>query len=74
MFKLINNSIFGKSCENKRNRTMIELVTKENRALKVVQQPRFDDFQVISDDLVALRKHPVTVRLDKPIYLSLIHI
>ena len=28
-------------------------------------------FQVISDDLVALRKHPATVRLDKPIYVGM---
>ena len=57
MYKLINNSIFGKSCENKRNRTTIELVTKESRAVKVVQQPRFESFQIISDNLVALKKN-----------------
>ena len=41
-FKLMNNSVFGKTMENIRNRVDIKLVTDEAKASKLISKPSFD--------------------------------
>ena len=40
-FKLMNNSIFGKTMENVRNHIDIKLVTTEERRNKLVSEPNY---------------------------------
>ena len=40
-FKLMNNSVFGKTMENVRNHRDIKLVTTEERRIKLVSEPNY---------------------------------
>ena len=40
-FKLMNNSVFGKTMENKRNHRDIKLVTTNGRRKKLVSEPNY---------------------------------
>ena len=41
-FKLMNNSVFGKTMENIRNRVNIKLITSEEKTLKLIAKPSFN--------------------------------
>ena len=54
-YRLMNNSVIGKTEENLRNRVNIEVITKCNVALKHVCKPSFRRSQVICEDLVIVQ-------------------
>ena len=53
-FKLMNNSVFGKTMENIRNRKDIHLVTSEKKALKLIAKPNFKHRTIFTENLVAV--------------------
>ena len=53
-FKLMNNSVFGKTMENIRNHKGVKLVTSEQKYLKYVMKPNFKDGQTFSKELFAV--------------------
>ena len=53
-FILMNNSVFGKTMENLRNRVDIKLVTREEKALKLFSKPDFISRTIFTDNLVAV--------------------
>ena len=67
-FKLMNNSVFGKTMENIRNRIDVRLVTKEEELEKLVKKPNFDRVNIFTINLVAVHMHKTTINLMKPIY------
>ena len=69
-YKLMNNSVFGKTQENLRNRVNVEVITKRNVALKRVCKPSFKRSQVIHDDLVIIQSAVSNLELNKPIYVG----
>ena len=65
-FKLMNNSVFGKTMENVRNRKDVKLlVTVERRRL--VSEPNFDSCKQFSESLMATEMRKTEVLMDKPI-------
>ena len=48
-FKLMNNSVFGKTMENVRNHREIKLVTSENRKKRLVSEPNYHSSKKFSD-------------------------
>ena len=70
-FKLMNNSVFGKTMENLRKRQDIKLVTDEEKLLKWVSRPSFVSFKTFNEDLVAVHKIKPTLTLNRPAYVGM---
>ena len=71
LFKLKNNSIFGKSMENVLNRSNIKLINNNpEKLLKLIKQPNFQNAYEISNRLCLVEPKPIKTKFDKPIYLG----
>lgn len=68
MFKLANNACYGKSFENVRSRSNIQLVSSSKKAKKLVAKPTFKRFQIINKDLTMIEMAKTRVVLNKPMY------
>ena len=55
LFKLMNNSVFGKTMENIRKHKEIKLVTTDKKRSKLVSEPNYHTINLISEDLQLLR-------------------
>jgi len=70
-FKLMNNSVFGKTMENLRERTNIELVTNETRLLKLTAKPNNVSSKIFNQNLVGVHTKKERLLLDKPSYVGM---
>ena len=70
-FKLMNNSVFGKTMENIRNRRDIKLVNNVESAKKYVAKPNFKHLNIFSESLVAIHMKKTSLTFDKPVYLGM---
>ena len=66
----MNNSVFGKTRENLRNRVNVEVVTNRDVALKRVCKPSFKRSQRIMEDLVIMETSISNLKLHKPVYIG----
>ena len=71
LFKLMNNSVFGKTMENIRKLRDIKLVTTDNKRSKLVSEPNYHTINLISEDLSIIEMKKTKVKMNKPIYLGL---
>ena len=67
-FKLMNNSMFGKTMENLRNRRKIDLVTGERKLKKLAAQPTFKSYKIFHQHLLAVECAVSELTLKEPIY------
>ena len=70
-FKLMNNSVFGKTMENIRKRKDIQLVTSEKKALKLIAKPNFKHRTIFTENLVAVHMGKTKIVFNKPIYVGM---
>ena len=70
-FKLMNNSVFGKTMENLRKRQDIKLVTDEEDLLRWASKPSFINSKIFNEDLVAIHKTKTTLTLNRPAYVGM---
>ena len=68
-FKLMNNSVFGKTMENVRNHRDIKLVTSNKRRKRLVSEPKYHSCKNFSDHLMAIEMKKTRVKMTKPLYL-----
>ena len=71
LFKLMNNSVFGKTMENIRKRRDIKLVTTDKKRSKLVSEPNYRTINLISEDLSIIEMKKNKLKMNKPIYLGL---
>ena len=69
-FKLINNSMFGKTMENMRNHKVMKLVTNEQKYENYVMKPNFKDGYQFSKELFAVEMGKTKITMNKPAYLG----
>ena len=70
-FKLMNNSVFGKTMENVRNHRDIKLVTADEKRNKLVSEPNYHTTKCFSENLLAIEMKKTKVKMNKPIYLGM---
>ena len=71
LFKLMNNSVFGKTMENIRKHRDINLVTTDKKRSKLVSEPNYHTINLISENLSIIEMKKTKVKMNKPIYLGL---
>ena len=71
LFKLMNNSAFGKTMENIRKHRDIKLVRADKKRRKLVSEPNYHTINLISEDLSIIEMKKTKVKMNKPIYLGL---
>lgn len=70
-FKLMNNSVFGKTMENIRNRVDIRLVNNETKAKKLAAKPNYKHCNIFDENLVAIHMKKTKLVFNKPVYLGM---
>ena len=69
-FKLMNNSIFGKTMENVRKHRDIKLVTTDNRRNQLISEPNYYTTKCFSENLLAIEMKKIKLKMNKPVYLG----
>ena len=69
-FKLMNNSVFGKTMENIRNHKDMKLVTSNKKYQKYAMKPNFKDSHPFSKHLLAVEMGKREIMMSKPVYLG----
>ena len=69
-FKLMNNSVFGKTMENLRKRISVKLVNNAKDYVRYVSKPSFVSQKIFSKNFVAVREIRPVLTLNKPIYVG----
>ena len=72
LFKLMNNSVSGKTIENIRKHRDIKLVTTDKKRSKLVSERNYHTINLISEDLSIIEMKKTKVTMNKPIYLGLL--
>jgi hypothetical protein len=70
-FKLMNNSIYGKTMENLRNRVDVKLVSSEDDLLKLVSSPCFQSHRIMNENLIVVKRLKEVLTLNKPCYVGM---
>ena len=70
-FKLMNNSVFGKTMENVRKHRDIKLVTTDEKRNKLVSEPNYHTTKRFSESLLAIEMKKTKVKMNKPVYLGM---
>ena len=69
-FKLMNNSVFGKTMENIRKHRNIKLVTTEEKYLRTVMKPNFKSGVLFGENLMGCEMGKIKVVMNKLVYLG----
>ena len=70
-FKLMNNSVFGKTMENIRNRVNIKLVDAGEQFKKLAAKPNYDSRKIFNENLVSVHMKKTSLTMNKPVYLGM---
>ncbi|GFX54401.1 uncharacterized protein TNCV_3825001 [Trichonephila clavipes] len=71
-YKLMNNSIFGKTMENVRRRVDIRLCSTEEQARKLIAKSNFNRRTIFSENLMAVHLKKTQIKFFKPIQVGMV--
>ena len=69
-YKLLNNSLFGKTMESLRKRINVKLVTEQIQAERCIANPAFESFRIINEDVTMVKSRMTKIRWNKPTYIG----
>ena len=69
-FKLMNNSVLGKTMESIRKHRNIKLVTTEKKYLHMVMHPNFKSGVLFGENLMCCEMGKIKIVMNKPVYLG----
>ena len=69
-FKLMNNSVFGKTIENIRKRQNVNIIYNKKMAVKLSSKPNFERLTIFDENLVAVHMKKTEVCFNKPIFVG----
>ena len=69
-FKLMNNSVYGKTMENLRKRIKIRVVKNSQDFIKYTSRPTCVNWKVFKNNLAAIHEKKICLTLNKPIYVG----
>ena len=69
-FKLMINSVYGKTMKNLRKRINVRLVNKEKVFLKYTSRPTYVTHKLFDEDYAAIHEIKPVLILNKPIYVG----
>ena len=70
-FKLMNNSVFGKTMENIRNRVNVKLVNTGEQFKKLTAKPNYGSRKIFNENLVSVHMKKTSLTMNKPVYLGM---
>ena len=70
-FKLMNNSVFGKTMENIRNRVNVKLVDAGEQFKKLAAKPNYSSRKIFNENLVSVHMKKTSLTMNKPVYLGM---
>ena len=70
-FKLGNNSVFGKTMENIRNRVNVKLVNNRDKAKTLAAKPNFKHLNIFCEEVTAIHMKKTSLTMNKPTYLGM---
>lgn len=70
-YKLMNNSVFGKTLQNQRKHKNIKLVSDHKKLEKLVSKPNFKTTIIISENLVLVSMNKTSITMNRPLYIGM---
>ena len=70
LFKLMNNSVFGKSIQDNRKHLNVILAMNEKQAENAIRKPTFEQFNIIDENKAIIKMKKPSIKLDKPIFIG----
>ena len=70
-FKLMINSVFGKTIENIRNRVNVKLVNSGEQFKKLAAKPNYNGCKIFNENLVSVHMKKTSLTMNKPVYLGM---
>ena len=70
-FKLMNNSVFGKTMENIRNRVNVQLVCSMEKAQKLIAKPNLKHWVRFDENLIGVYLKRTKMVYNKPVYCGM---
>ena len=70
-FKLMNNSVFGKTMENIRNRVDVRLVGNREKAQKLIVKPNLKHWVCFDENLIGIHLKRIKLVFNKPVYCGM---
>jgi len=69
-FKLMNNSVFGKTMEQLRKRLDVRVTTKVISAERLIAKPNFETFVQVNEDVTVVKLRKLNILWNKPTYIG----